>query len=257
MCFAAPVSVRARRRPQSATRPPLVQIFWPFIDEVIAPVLGASTEARQVGARAGLRVELAPELLGRQDLPEVPPLLRLGAVHDDGRPHDRDAQGLIGAGAPARAISSATIACWSGRRAAPPVRNGPSHADVARVVEPAVPGSPLLERRGLRAGNVRLEPAPGGLAELDVLGRVAQIHVSPPRRPRASRPHDMRAAAAAPPLAGRARQISVRRGTLELPARRQSRGSAPTLASDNAATQRPSSGPDPGVWQRGARSQRG
>jgi hypothetical protein len=30
LCFGTPVSVRARRRPQSATRPPLVQIFWPF-----------------------------------------------------------------------------------------------------------------------------------------------------------------------------------------------------------------------------------
>jgi hypothetical protein len=30
LCFGALGSVRARRRPQSATLPPLVQIFWPL-----------------------------------------------------------------------------------------------------------------------------------------------------------------------------------------------------------------------------------
>ena len=59
------------------------------VDHVrVAVEHGARRERREVGARAGLAVALAPDLLGREDRFEVAPLLLLGAVRDDapGRP---------------------------------------------------------------------------------------------------------------------------------------------------------------------------
>ena len=73
-----------------------------------------------------------------------------------------------------------------GGRAAPAVRDGPSHPHVARVVEQAVPGPSGLEGGGFLLRDVRLEPAPGGLAEAEVLGRIPTIDASPPHRPTAS-----------------------------------------------------------------------
>ena len=67
-----------------ARRPDLLAID----EEVIALVLGPRLEAGEVGARVGLGVELAPDLLGRQDLLEVPLLLPVRAVDDEGRPDE-------------------------------------------------------------------------------------------------------------------------------------------------------------------------
>src|SRR2546423_8540707 len=55
-------------------------------------VLGTRLEPGQVRPRVGLGVELAPDLLGGQHLLQVALLLRLGAVHDDRRPDEADAE---------------------------------------------------------------------------------------------------------------------------------------------------------------------
>src|SRR5262249_35852010 len=54
----------------------------------------------------------------------------------------------------------------------------PQHTDVARLVEPAVPGLALVERLQLVPGRVGLEPVPRFRAELPVLRRVVQVHRS-------------------------------------------------------------------------------
>ena len=74
----------------AAARPDLLAVD----DEVVALVHGGGLERGQVAAGVGLGVELAPQLLGREDLLEIALLLRVGAVDDDGRPDDADAQAV-------------------------------------------------------------------------------------------------------------------------------------------------------------------
>jgi hypothetical protein len=57
----------------------------PVDDEVVTVPHGPGLEGREIRARIGLGVALAPDLLAGQDLLEVPLLLRVGAVRDDRR----------------------------------------------------------------------------------------------------------------------------------------------------------------------------
>src|SRR5262249_58846200 len=64
--------------------------------EMIALVFGARPEAGQIGTGVRLGVELTPQLVRREDLFEIALLLGLGAVMDDGRSHDADAEPVDG-----------------------------------------------------------------------------------------------------------------------------------------------------------------
>src|SRR5205809_6201555 len=115
-------------------------------EELVAPVLGARLEAREVRARVGLGVELAPDLLGREHLREVAPFLPVGAVDDDRRPDEPDPEPVDGGRRvdPRHLVLDGRLLH---RRGAPaPVLLRPQHADVARLVELPVPGLALVER---------------------------------------------------------------------------------------------------------------
>src|SRR5262249_33356875 len=149
-------------------------------DEVVALVLGTSAQARQVRAGVRLRVELAPHLLGREDLLEVALLLLRRAVHDDRRPDEADAEAMDGR----RRVRARHLVCGDRllhrRRSAAAVLLGPAHADVAGLVHRAMPRAPLLERRELGARDVRGKPCASLIAERTILGRECQIHRKPP-----------------------------------------------------------------------------
>jgi hypothetical protein len=87
--------VRAGQEHRVVGEHPLAGPHLLAVDDVVTVLArGAGRQARQVGARVRLRVELAPDLLGGQDLRDIAPLLRLRAVGDQGRPDDPDAQAV-------------------------------------------------------------------------------------------------------------------------------------------------------------------
>jgi len=161
--------------------------------EAVAGRLGARAEGGEVAAGAGLAEELAPDLVGREDIRQVAPLLRLVAVHDERRTGvvDADAvQQLRGAGAGQLLVEDRL-----GRRpgAAAAVLARPEEPDVAGGVEPPLPvaqeGELLGERRlvvrdalGAR-GRVGGEPGADLPPELLVSGRVGEVHRPPVRLP--------------------------------------------------------------------------
>src|SRR5262249_53395979 len=152
----------------TARRPDLLAVD----DVMIAGVLGARLQTREIGPRVRLRVQLAPDLFGRQHLLEVALLLRLGAVHDDRGPDEPDAEAVDRG----RRADAGILVLQDGllhrRRAPAAVLLGPQHADVTRLVELAVPGLALRERLEVFPGRVGLEPAAGLLAKRAVLGRI-------------------------------------------------------------------------------------
>ena len=128
-CLGTSGSVRARSTPKSA--------MWPeagphllAVDDVVVAVLEASRtalvlQAGQVGARVGLRVQLAPDVLGGQDALDVALLLLLGAVGDQRRADEADAQAVDARPARCRAPSPRpTMACSIGRASWPPYSFG-------------------------------------------------------------------------------------------------------------------------------------
>ena len=139
-------------------------------------ILRARPERGQVGARIGLRVKLAPQLLGGEDLPQVALLLRLGAVDDDGGSDDAQPEAV----GRRRRIGARHLVGHDGLlhrpRPAAAIRPGPAHPEVAGVVELAMPDAALGERPDGLAREVVLEPGADLLAEGDVLGSVVEIH---------------------------------------------------------------------------------
>src|SRR5712692_956237 len=160
-----------------ARRPDLLAVD----EEVVALVLGARLEAREVGARVRLRVELAPDLLGGQHLPEVALLLPVGAVDDDRRADEPDAEAVDGR----RGGEARHLVLDDGllHRRAPPaaVLRGPQHPDVPRLVELPVPGLALVERLQVVPGDVGPEPAADVGTEGALFSGGSQVHRPPPR----------------------------------------------------------------------------
>ena len=93
-------------------------------EAAVALVLGARAQAGQVGAGVGLGVELAPDLLGGEDLLEIALLLPVGAVDDDGRADEPDAQAVDGR--PARWPAPSRRRRWPCASVPSPGRRAPS-----------------------------------------------------------------------------------------------------------------------------------
>ncbi len=167
-------------------RPDLLPVY----DEAAWLLACAGAHAREVGAGAGLREALAPDLLRREDRREVARLLLLGAVRDDRRPghadaDDADVRRRLGAGHLLE--EDRLVGIW---RAAAAVLLGPREPDVSGVVERAAPLAHLGAVEARRAAAVALEPVgevllhPGTQLgpERGLGGCVAQIHRRDPRR---------------------------------------------------------------------------
>src|SRR5438034_301564 len=163
-------------RDVAAARPDLLTVD----EEVIAPVLGARAQAGEVRARVRLGVQLAPHLLGGEDLSQITLLLLGRAVDDDGRPDEPDAEAVDRR----RRVGARHLVGGDGllhrRRAPAAVLRGPTHADVAGVVHRPVPGAALLERLELGAWHIALKPRAGLVAERAILGREIETHHGPP-----------------------------------------------------------------------------
>jgi hypothetical protein len=87
-------------------------------------LLGARLDAGEVGARGGLREQLAPHLLGGQHRAEVALLLLLVAVRDQRRAEHADADDVEDPGHAGAPISWFTTTWWSGPRPLPAVVRG-------------------------------------------------------------------------------------------------------------------------------------
>ena len=158
----------------AARRPDLLTVD----DEVVARVDGAGLERGEVGAGIGLGIELAPQLLRREDLPEVARLLRVGAVDHDGGPDDAEAEAIGGRGRvhPRHLVGHDGL--LHRPRAGAPDLLRPAHAQIARLVELAMPPAPVVERPDLLARQVLFEPGAHLLPVGDVLGGVVQVHAA-------------------------------------------------------------------------------
>ena len=173
-CFETSPRVRAMRMPNRAWSASDVQIFWPFDAVDVAVALGAGGEVREIGARAGLAEELAPQLLAREHRPQVALLLLVVTQRDDDRSAvpDTDRVERFGdAGAPHLALDD-QLQRGVGVE---PVRTRPVRHDEARVDQIA------RTRRGMLC-----EPAPHLDAARVVLGgrstsTAAVSHSSCPR----------------------------------------------------------------------------
>src|SRR5213593_990038 len=145
-------------------------------DEVVALVLGARLEAREVRAGIGLGVELTPDLFGREHLLQVALLLPVGAVNDDRRPDEPDPESVDGG----RRVDTRHLVLDDRllhRRGSPAAQlSRPQHADVTRLVELPVPRLALVERLELVRGDVGREPATDLVPEREVFGGGSQIH---------------------------------------------------------------------------------
>src|SRR5262249_37260987 len=123
----------------------------------------------EVGAGAGLGEAEAPEVLAAEDARREALLLLLGAVGEDGRPGDADAEVADDVGGLRAAHLLDVGDLLRDARVAPAIRAGPGDADPARIGQPVLPRAqppqPLLvgKARGLLrpqvVGNVALEPA--------------------------------------------------------------------------------------------------
>ena len=153
-------------------------------DEVGAFEPSARAHGREVGACAGLREALAPDLVCREERLEVAGLLGLGAERDDrrpGHPEPDHAEVLRRLGARRLLEIDRLVAV---RLAATAVLLRPGEPDVARVVERAAPVADRVVRVPRRAAamatqlrrHVRLEPRVELAAELRLVGGVAKIH---------------------------------------------------------------------------------
>src|SRR5947208_1048304 len=145
-------------------------------EEVVALVLGARLEAREVRAGVGLRVELAPDLLGREHLLQVALLLPVGPVDDDRRADEADPEPVDRRrrADPRHLVLDDRLLHRRGGPAA--VLRRPQHSHVARLVEPPVPRLARVEGLQVVLGDVCLEPAPDAFPEGEVFGGWVQIH---------------------------------------------------------------------------------
>ena len=172
-------SLRPTRMQKSAMcakrRPDLLAVQH----EVVALVVDPRAYRGEVGACAGLREALAPDLLRRQDLREVALLLLLRAVGHDRRPGHPEADHAH----VARRLRTGELLehdrLMAVRSALAPVLLGPGQPGVARVVELPRP----LAR--VARGQIRLEPGANAFAERSLVGCVAEVDgaIRPSLRP--------------------------------------------------------------------------
>src|SRR5438552_682932 len=132
-------------------------------DPAVAAALGTGAERGQVGARAGLGEELAPELVRGEDLREEAPLLFLRSVGDERRPDQVDADPVDDLGCAGGGELLLEDVVLDHRGAAPAVLARPVDADPAAVVQLPLPGAEegdlVGEGRVLRRGRpIRAEP---------------------------------------------------------------------------------------------------
>src|SRR5438093_6161421 len=110
-----------------ARRPHLLAVD----DEVVALIDGARTEARQIGAGAGLGEALAPDLVGVEDRGEMAALLLLGAPVDESRARQVQAHVAWYDGRAGRSVLLVPDDPLDQSSVAPPVLLGPRDADPA------------------------------------------------------------------------------------------------------------------------------
>src|SRR5256884_13247 len=129
-------------------------------EEVVALVLGARLEAREVRAGVGLRVELAPDLLGREHPLQVALLLPVGPVDDDRRADEADPEPVDRRrrADPRHLVLDDRLLHRRGGPAA--VLRRPQHPHLARPLEPPVPSPSRVDGLQIVLGDVGLEPAP-------------------------------------------------------------------------------------------------
>ncbi len=148
---------------------------------------GARLEIGEVAARVGLREALAPELVGVQDLAEMPGLLRRRAVAHQGGTEHGDAAAIHGLGRLRAGHLFVEDDLLHDRGAAPAVLRRPVDADVARLVEDTLPFAQPVDlpavgpRRGEGpafevGGDVLGEPGSGLRAKALLLGGEIKIH---------------------------------------------------------------------------------
>ena len=170
-------------RPRPERGPDLL----PVEHEVVAVEDRAGLERRQVAAGAGLAEALTPDLVARQHGWEEAAALRLAAVVDERRTEQADAQDVQdGRGVGARQLGLEDRLLDLGRALAAPLL-GPSHAEVARLVELPLPLATELHQRILGrsrvaqllapgAAQIGLEPAPQLFLEGERLWGQVQVH---------------------------------------------------------------------------------
>src|SRR5579862_9458910 len=157
--------------------------FLAVDDEMVAVVDGAGSEACQVRPGAGLRIALAPDLLGAQNLRQMPRFLRLVAPMNEGRAEQVEpalARQDRGAGAEIFLVPDHLLHEIG---AAPAIFLGPRDPDPAGFVHLLLPGDALYEDVAVGRDplvlrvldleilrEVGLEPVPKLAAELGMFG---------------------------------------------------------------------------------------
>src|SRR6266567_8173033 len=132
------------------------------VDDVVLAVLetlpvGFGAQTSQVRSGVGLGIQLAPDLVGAENLWDVATLLFLSAVHDKRRSDEADAQAVDAARHTHARHFFADDRLFYGPRCLTAVFLGPAHADKAGFVELAMPRTPLLVALE-RARPMLLEP---------------------------------------------------------------------------------------------------
>ena len=119
------------------------------VDDVGVPVaLGPRLEGREVGPGVGLGIPLAPNLLAGEDLRQVAPLLRLGAVGGDGRPRHPHAEDVEDGRRPVADHLLVEDQLLHPREPAAAVLLGPGEPEEAGVVELPLPHPPQVVHLG-------------------------------------------------------------------------------------------------------------
>src|SRR5581483_1357239 len=159
----------------------------PADDPAVAMADGARPERGQVGACPGLREELAPELLGGQDLRQEAALLLLGAVRDERRSDQVDADPVDDLRRARRGDLLLEDVVLDDGRAAPAVLARPVDADPSPGVQLPLPVTEERDLVGERPGRtvgvgpparrkIRREPGAYLGAERLLGGAEGQVH---------------------------------------------------------------------------------
>ena len=187
-CLGWSGSVRARRMPRSLKCAPEVHTFWPLTTHSSPSRSARVARPARSEPAPGLAEQLAPHLLASQHRPQVPLLLRVGAVGDDRRPRHAHADGervaedararrLLGEdrGLGRRAAAAAVLG-WPGD-ARPPVV-GEERLPPLRPRHPVeLVGHTSLSHLASGGGDLGpLEPRPDLRADRDLFGGLVEVH---------------------------------------------------------------------------------
>ena len=112
-----------------------VQTFWPLTKKWSPSRTARVGQIGEVGAGTGLGEALAPDLIGVEDGLEPALLLRVGAVHHEGRRHHAEADGVHAGRGPGRDQLLGEDRLVRIRRAAAAVLGGPRETGKAGLVE--------------------------------------------------------------------------------------------------------------------------